>query len=81
MERTPRRPHAPGFAGLVLEELRCSLADLWEAFCFLRILVALLRFICLILPLVASRMLCNLSLRAWIHAYHRRTLSVYDKVR
>jgi hypothetical protein len=67
-------------AGLVLEGLHCSLVDLWEVFCFLHILVALLRFACLMLPLVASRMLCSLPLDAWILAFHRQTLSVYDKV-
>jgi hypothetical protein len=34
----------------------------------------------LMLPLVASGMLCNLLLHAWILAFYRRTLSVYDKV-
>jgi hypothetical protein len=81
MERTLYRHRVPGLAGLVLEGLHCFLADLWGVCCFLRILVALLRFIYLMLPLVASRMLCNLSLHVWILAFHRRTLSVYDKVR
>jgi hypothetical protein len=54
--------------------------DLLEVCCFLRILVALLRFAYLMLSLVASGMLCNLSLHAWILAFYRRTLSVYDKV-
>jgi hypothetical protein len=81
MEHTLRRHRVPSLAGLVLEGLHCSLVDLWEVCCFLRILVALLRFVCLMLPLIASRMLCNLSLHAWILAFHRRTLSVYDRVR
>jgi hypothetical protein len=80
MEHTLRHRRVPGLAGLILEVLHCSLADLWEVCCFLRILVALLRFVCLMLPLVASRMLCNLSLHSWILVFHRRTLSVYDKV-
>jgi hypothetical protein len=80
MERTLHHHRVPGLAGFVLEVLHCSLVDLWEVCCFLRILVALLRFVCLMPPLVASRMLCNLSLHAWILAFHRRTLSVYDKV-
>jgi hypothetical protein len=81
MERTLRRHRVPGLAGLVLEVLHCSLVDFWEVCCFLRILVTFLQFVCLMLPLVASRMLCNLSLHAWILAFRRRTLSVYDKVR
>jgi hypothetical protein len=81
MERTLRRRRVPCFAGLVFEELRCFLADLSEDCCSLQILVALLQFACLVLPLIVLRMLCNLSLRALILASHRRTLSVYDKVR
>jgi hypothetical protein len=76
-----RRRRVPCFAGLVLEGLRCFLAGLSGDCYFLRILVALLRFVCLLLLLVALRMLCNLLLRALIRASHRRTLSVYDKVR
>jgi hypothetical protein len=41
----------------------------------------LLWFAYLMLLLVVSRMLCNLSLHAWTLAFHRRTLSVYDKAR
>ena len=81
MERTLRRHRVPCFAGLVLEELRCFLAGLSEDCCSLRILVSLLRFACLVLPLVVLRMLCSLSLRALILASRRRTLSVYDKAR
>jgi hypothetical protein len=80
MERTLRRRRVPSLAGLVVEGLHCSLVDLWEVCCFLHILVALFWFVCLMLLLVASRILCNLSLHAWILAFHRRTLSVYDKV-
>jgi hypothetical protein len=81
MERTLHRRLVPGSAGLVLEGLRCSLVDLWEVCCFLRILVALLQFACLVLLLVVSRTLCNLSLHAWTLVFHRRMLSVYDKAR
>jgi hypothetical protein len=81
MERILRRHRVPGLADLVLGELHCSLIDLWEACCFLRILVALLRFACLVLPLVVSGMLCSLSLRAWTFAFHRRMLSLYGKAR
>jgi hypothetical protein len=56
MERILRRRHAPGFAGLVLEELRCFLVVLSEDCCFLQILVALLRFVLLeIRPLTTSQ--------------------------
>jgi hypothetical protein len=41
----------------------------------------LLQFACLVPLLVVSRMLCNLSLRAWILSFHRRTLNVYDRAR
>jgi hypothetical protein len=60
------RRRVPYLASLVLVELRYSLVDLWEVCCFLRILVALLRFACLLLLLVTLRMWCNLSLRALI---------------
>jgi hypothetical protein len=36
MERTLRRRRVPGFAGLVLEELRCFFAILSEDCCFLQ---------------------------------------------
>jgi hypothetical protein len=39
----------------------------------------LLWFACLVLLLVVSGTLCNLSLHAWTLAFHRRTLSVYGK--
>jgi hypothetical protein len=81
MERILRRRRVPDLAGLVLRELHCSLVDLWEVCCSLHILVALLRFACLVLLLVVSGTLCNLSLRVWTRAFHRRMLSVYDKAR
>jgi hypothetical protein len=71
MERTLCRHRVPGLAGLVLAELHCSLVDLWEVCCFLRILVALLRFACLVLLLIVSGTLCSLSLRAWTLDFHR----------
>jgi hypothetical protein len=76
-----RRRHVSCFAGLVLEELHCFLAGLSEDYCFLRILFTLLRFVFLLLLLVALKMLCSLSLRALKLASRRRTLSVYDKAR
>jgi hypothetical protein len=81
MERTLRHHRVPGLAGPVLEELHCSLVDLWKVCCFLRILVALLRFACLVLLLIVSRTLCSLSLHAWTLAFHRRMLSVCGKAR
>jgi hypothetical protein len=39
------------------------------------------RFACSVPLLVVSRMLCNLSLRAWILAFHRRTMSIDDRAR
>jgi hypothetical protein len=81
MERTLCHRHVPGLAGLVLEGLRCFLVDLQEDYwCFLCILAILPRFASLVLLPVVSRMLCNLSLCAWILTFHRRTQSVYDKV-
>jgi hypothetical protein len=62
MERTLHRRRVPDSVGLVLEVLHCSLVDWWGVCYFLRTLVALLRFASLVLPLVASRMLCSLSL-------------------
>jgi hypothetical protein len=47
----------------------------------LRILVSLLRLVCLLLPPGVSRMLCNHLLRVWILFFHRRTRSVYGMVR
>jgi hypothetical protein len=81
MERTLCRRHIPGFTGLVLEELHCFLVDLQgDCWCFLRILAVLLWLACLVLLPIFSRMLCNLSLRAWILTFHQRTQSVCDKV-
>jgi hypothetical protein len=82
MEHILRRHRVPGLAGLDFEELHYFLANLQaHCLCFLRIPIVLLWLTCLVLLPVVSKMLCNLSLHAWIVVSHQQTWSVYDMVR
>jgi hypothetical protein len=82
MEHILHHHRVSGSAGLDFEELHYFLADLQaRCLCFLRIPTILLRLACLVLLPVASRTLCNLSLRAWILVSHQQTRSVCDMPR
>jgi hypothetical protein len=82
MEHILHRCCVPDSTGLDFEGLHCFLADLQaRCLCFLHISAILLRLACLVLLLIASRTLCNLSLQCWILISRQQMRSVYGMAR